>query len=385
MPLIVLLSLGRQWAVCVFPGAAEQGPITQSLLAGQYVMVSQGCLTLFDLARASVLSVMLFLAMGFAATTPNSRVAISLQAVHASQQHGGVYSGSQRSPVEDKEGRRAVAASDSAPDRGWQADAGGRGVRREDAEWVEGRRLTMTTRHLSSMAPASRNHLWQSTTLAAMVWLTTLLLRRNPSIGRKIVLAAFGLLAMTAPVAFGIAPTVPMHGQILHASGPLPSFEVATIRPWKPMPSPPPPPSDGTTAARKVLKVDPGGPGGQPTDRVHMILPAALLIASAYNLPVGSEKSRIVGGPEWLSSDQYEIQAKIEDSLYAAMQKMTPAQQREQVALMEQSLLADRFNLKVHFETREMPVYALVVAKGGPKLTPAKDGEASKLFTLPLR
>ena len=86
-----LLSLGRQWAVCAFPGAAEPGPITrQSLLAGQYVMVSQGCLTMFDLARASVLSVILFLATGFAATTPNSRITISFQAVHASQ-GGGMY------------------------------------------------------------------------------------------------------------------------------------------------------------------------------------------------------------------------------------------------------------------------------------------------------
>ena len=73
------------------------------------------------------------------------------------------------------------------------------------------------------------------------------------------------------------------------------------------------------------------------------------------------------------------FEAKIDDSLFAAMQKMTPAQQREQVDLMEQSLLADRFKLKVHFETRELPVYALVVAKGGPKLTPAKDGERSNI------
>ncbi len=64
------------------------------------------------------------------------------------------------------------------------------------------------------------------------------------------------------------------------------------------------------------------------------------------------------------------------------MQKMTPAQQREQVALMEQSLLADRFNLKAHFETREMPVYALVVAKRGPKLNAAKSDEASRISTV---
>jgi len=112
-------------------------------------------------------------------------------------------------------------------------------------------------------------------------------------------------------------------------------------------------------------------------------LPISILITSAYNLPVGSE-SRILGGPEWLRQDidQFEIQAKIEDSEYVVMQKMTPAQQHERVALMEQSLLADRFRLKVHFETREMPVYALVVAKSGAKLKPAKNEESSRISTL---
>jgi len=91
-----------------------------------------------------------------------------------------------------------------------------------------------------------------------------------------------------------------------------------------------------------------------------------------------------VRGPAWLRHEtgQYEIEARIDDSLFAAMRKMTPAQQREQVALMEQSLLAGRFNLQVHFETEEMPVYTLIAAKGGPKLTPAKDGESAALSTV---
>jgi hypothetical protein len=87
-----LLSLGRHWAMYAFPGTVEQGPIArQSLLAGQYVMVSQGCLTLFDFARASVLCVMLFIVIGFAAT-PNGRIMASLQSGNASQ-HGGIYDG----------------------------------------------------------------------------------------------------------------------------------------------------------------------------------------------------------------------------------------------------------------------------------------------------
>ena len=127
------------------------------------------------------------------------------------------------------------------------------------------------------------------------------------------------------------------------------------------------------------MKFSPGVGGGQTTDRVHMIMPIEPLIASAYNLPPFSK--RILGIPDWAKQDidQYEIQAKIEESQFTAMQKMTPAQQREQVALMEQSLLANRFKLKAHFETREMPAYALIIAKGGPKLTPAKAEESNRL------
>jgi uncharacterized protein (TIGR03435 family) len=185
-------------------------------------------------------------------------------------------------------------------------------------------------------------------------------------------------LFLTALLALGAQSELAL-GQILHATGDRPSFEVASIKPLQGTPTPPPP-ADGASAPVKRVKVAPLGGGGQATNRVHMILPAVLLIAHAYNLPVGSE-NRLVRGPEWLhqATDQYEVDAKIDDSLYAAMQKMTPAQQREQVALMEQSLLADRFKLQVHFETVEMPVYALVAAKGGPKLTPAGDGESARL------
>ncbi len=191
----------------------------------------------------------------------------------------------------------------------------------------------------------------------------------------------FVMLLLVGLLLFGwLAPGELASGQILHATGDRPSFEVATIKPWQRTPTPPP---DGDTAPVKVMKVAPGDAGPSPTDRLHMILPISILITSAYNLPVGSD-SRIIGGPDWLRQDidQFEIQAKIEDSEYAAMQKMTVVQQHERVALMEQSLLADRFGLRVHFETREMPVYALVVAKSGAKLNPAKNEQPSRLSTL---
>ncbi len=196
------------------------------------------------------------------------------------------------------------------------------------------------------------------------------------TVGKKMVLAALGFLAIAAPVAFGIVRMVPMYGQILHASGPLPSFEVATIKPLDPMRFVPPsnggaPPAGRAPNGEQIVSQQElrfsKGPS-QPSNLVNSTMTAKMLIDDAYNLPAFS-KAQIVGGPEWTDQTMYRIQAKIDDAQYAAMQQMPSSQRVQQIRLMEQSLLAERFKLKVHFETREMPVYALEVAKGGPKLT----------------
>lgn len=203
----------------------------------------------------------------------------------------------------------------------------------------------------------------------------------------KIAFAWLAAAAFAAPLALGLVRVLPRYDQILHATGPLPSFEVATVRPWKPVQIGPQanmlPPGEHIVT-ETVQKFSPGPSRGQISDRVHFIGQAELLIAAAYNLPTGSEKSRIVGAPDWASNEEnrYELQGKIESSMFAAMQTMTAAQQREQVELMEQSVLADRFKLKVHFEAREMRTFALVAGKGGLKLTPAKEGEPNQLTTV---
>lgn len=167
-------------------------------------------------------------------------------------------------------------------------------------------------------------------------------------------------------------------GQILHGVDPLPSFEVASVKPWKR--TPPPSPSPGDVGPQKPVKVDPSAGPVAFTDRVHVILPPGLLVASAFNLPPGAE-NRIVKAPEWLNQDieQYEITAKISADEFEAMKKMTAQQRKERIALMEQVLLADRFRLKVHFESHEMTVYALITAKEGQKLSPAKSTETTNL------
>ena len=84
-----------------------------------------------------------------------------------------------------------------------------------------------------------------------------------------------------------------------------------------------------------------------------------LLIRNAYAV----QPYQIVGGPDWTNSDRYAIEAKADGNA-----------SRGEMFLMLQALLEDRFQLKTHRETRELPAYALVSARGGLKLPPPKEG-----------
>jgi uncharacterized protein (TIGR03435 family) len=92
------------------------------------------------------------------------------------------------------------------------------------------------------------------------------------------------------------------------------------------------------------------------------------LIQFAYGLP----DSQILGGPAWLDSIMFNIDAKSDPVVDAQLHALPTEQARHQKQLMVQALLADRFQLKAHQETRHLPVYALVVAKDGPKFEASK-------------
>ncbi len=92
------------------------------------------------------------------------------------------------------------------------------------------------------------------------------------------------------------------------------------------------------------------------------------LIQFAYDLP----KSQILGGPPWLDSTMFDIDAKSDPSVDAQLHALPTEQARHQKQLMVQALLADRFQFKAHQETRQLPIYALVVAKGGLKVKPSE-------------
>ncbi len=150
---------------------------------------------------------------------------------------------------------------------------------------------------------------------------------------------------------------IPAHGQILHADGPLPSFEVTTIKPVK--------------ASEMESGFRSGGPEVPGSVNHTYNITVRAFMEGAYNLPSSSDE-RVLGGPSWIDSNRYDIDGKIPENILATIYTGSPSERDNEMRLMQQSLLADRFKLTVHFENRVMPVYALVLAKGGPKLTPAK-------------
>lgn len=120
------------------------------------------------------------------------------------------------------------------------------------------------------------------------------------------------------------------------------SFEVASLKPTA---------SPGTQ--ERVMRRMAGGPGSSdPGTFTYTNVTLKLLATMAYNL-----KDYQVEGPEWIDSIGYDLIAK-----------MPPDTTKEQAAQMMQTLLAERFKMEFHRETKPMPVYALVVGKGGPKM-----------------
>lgn len=149
-------------------------------------------------------------------------------------------------------------------------------------------------------------------------------------------------------VAAACGLAIPSSSQIIHASDPLPSFEVATIKPALSRPRP------SSTSAAEV--------------QIYNVT-VRNLIEQAYGIPwTSAENERVLGGPAWLDTSRYDLVARIPADLAEVQQKLSRDQQKRQVSLMLQSLLAERFHLKVHFETRVLTVYALVVAKPNPQI-----------------
>jgi uncharacterized protein (TIGR03435 family) len=119
----------------------------------------------------------------------------------------------------------------------------------------------------------------------------------------------------------------------------------------------------------EVASVKPSAPGGRggivrplPGNQTYIVqnMPLRLIMTVAYSVT----DRQIAGGPDWIATDPFDITAKAGRSCTT-----------DELHVMLQRLLEERFQLKVRHETRELPVWALVVDKGGPKLPPHDPGD----------
>jgi len=163
-------------------------------------------------------------------------------------------------------------------------------------------------------------------------------------LGRAFVVTAALAAGALSGALFGQAPV----GKTPAAPTPdvAPAFEVATIRPAPPIMDLVQQIQSGK--AKIGMSVD-----GARVDMGFSSL--ADLIRIAYGV-----KPYQVQGPDWMAQQRFEIQAKIPEGV-----------SQDKVPEMLQALLADRFKLAIHRDKKELPVYALIVGKNGPKLTAA--------------
>jgi uncharacterized protein (TIGR03435 family) len=106
--------------------------------------------------------------------------------------------------------------------------------------------------------------------------------------------------------------------------------------------------------------------GARPDGFRASNVPLKMLLSQAY----GIKTDLISGGPSWVDSALFDVEAKVADVDLEALKKLSPKQRLS----MLQPVLADRFKLKVHIETKQLPVFELLAAKGGIKLKEAIPG-----------
>ncbi len=174
------------------------------------------------------------------------------------------------------------------------------------------------------------------------------------SFGKKLLLSAAGAMVVAGPFLFGSLTAPQMRAQST-TSAPL-AFEVASVK------------LNHSTDMRgmnfQFL------PGGRLSAKG---VPVFLLIAEAYN--VAFQSVRLSGGPPWIRSfdARYDIDAVAPKG--SIPEGLTSKAREMKTRLMLQTLLAERFKLKVISETKDLPAYVLVVGKNGPKLQTSKREE----------
>ena len=166
---------------------------------------------------------------------------------------------------------------------------------------------------------------------------------RNLDIRKRILLIASGAMALIGPIAVGVFGALPSRAQT-KADAAIPAFEAASIKPHQ-----------DTGKRDRTRSIEPG--------RIRAVdFTLGELIGAAYGV-----KRYQLSGPDWIVGNS----SSVTYDIVATAGKAIPV---EETVRMLQPLLAERFHLAIHRETRELPVFALLVAKGGPKVKEPGDG-----------
>ncbi len=232
---------------------------------------------------------------------------------------------------------------------------------------------------------------------------------RNLSFPKKLFLSTMAARAFASPVVFGLLSATPGRAQSQSqntdsivpglegvtiktgkTSEPIAGFRIKADKPgvgvalsFKPerFPSRTQPTAKNTDTVAlmyEVVSIKPHKSGDEMFKMMFekdgfsaIMVTLRMLIRTAY----GVDDSRIFGAPNWLDSEKYDVEARMEKSVANRLGEMSEDQRNVEKRRMLQALLADRFKLMFHRETKQLGMYVLVIAKNGPKLQEAKPGD----------
>ena len=181
---------------------------------------------------------------------------------------------------------------------------------------------------------------------------------------RKLVLSTAGIVAVAIASTCGLLGSTPTQAppQQQNTTATLPAYEydVVSIKPYKPGSS------EGNYA---------GGYDILPDGFSARNLFLKSLILTAY----GVSSDQLLGVPDWLRTEGYDVEARMDEAVAGALQKLSPDDRAHARQQMLQALLADQLKLRVHRESKNLPSYALVIAKDGPKFQEAKPDETTSI------
>jgi bla regulator protein blaR1 len=169
---------------------------------------------------------------------------------------------------------------------------------------------------------------------------------------RKALLTLAAILAIAVPITFGLLHPSPSwaQSQLATATASAPMYSSVSIKPSQSS-------ADGLNRSKMMFSLKDGS-------FVATGVTLQRLIQMAYHL----QDSQITGGPDWLNSAKFDIEAKLDDSYVAAMHQQTTGHKNFDDQALLKALLSDRFKVSMHPQTQTVPAYDLIVDESGPKL-----------------